>query len=251
MTDRLEALGSSVDRLRTVVDGLDAAHLTDSAYPSGWTIADVLSHLGSGAEILLGSLEDSLAGTPSPDGAAKVVWDEWNAKAPVEQAADALAADRAMPDRIDGLSDDECTRFRFAMGPMEFDLDGFVGLRLNEHALHLWDIEVALDPSATIAPGSVAAVVDNLGLITRFTAKPVGEARSVTVATTGPQRSLVLALGPDQVELSAADPSAAVDLVLPAEAFVRLVHGRLDPDHTPPVEGIVDPDELRSVFPGA
>jgi hypothetical protein len=38
---------------------------------------------------------------------------------------------------------------------------------------------------------------------------------------------------------------------LPAEAFVRLVYGRLDPDHTPPVEtGGDELDALRKVFPG-
>jgi hypothetical protein len=41
------------------------------------------------------------------------------------------------------------------------------------------------------------------------------------------------------------------DLVLPAEALIRLVYGRLDPEHTPPVGGTADLDELRRVFPGA
>jgi len=49
----------------------------------------------------------------------------------------------------------------------------------------------------------------------------------------------------------AADGSAASDLVLPAEAFERLVYGRLDPAHTPDVEGDASLlDELRRVFPG-
>jgi hypothetical protein len=38
---------------------------------------------------------------------------------------------------------------------------------------------------------------------------------------------------------------------LPAEAFCRLVYGRLDPDHTPPFSGDAALlDALRSVFPG-
>jgi hypothetical protein len=53
------------------------------------------------------------------------------------------------------------------------------------------------------------------------------------------------------------DPGATVAdevpvLRLPAEAFVRLVYGRLDPDHTPPAVQ-ADPDlldKLRSTFPG-
>jgi len=40
---------------------------------------------------------------------------------------------------------------------------------------------------------------------------------------------------------------------LPAEALVRLVYGRLDPGHTPPVEVTGDAvllDRARAVFPG-
>ena len=41
------------------------------------------------------------------------------------------------------------------------------------------------------------------------------------------------------------------ELRLSAEAFLRLVYGRLGPAHTPPVEaGGVDLDELRQLFPG-
>ena len=41
------------------------------------------------------------------------------------------------------------------------------------------------------------------------------------------------------------------DLRLPGEAFIRLVYGRLDSAHTPPVEtGSTDLDELRRLFPG-
>jgi hypothetical protein len=36
-----------------------------------------------------------------------------------------------------------------------------------------------------------------------------------------------------------------------AEAFVRLAYRRLDPDHTPPVDGDADAlDELRATYPG-
>ena len=41
------------------------------------------------------------------------------------------------------------------------------------------------------------------------------------------------------------------ELRLPAEAFVRLLYGRMDEAHTPPVQSIgVEPDELRPLFPG-
>ena len=46
---RLRALGASVDRLAALVRSLTPEQLRQQAYPSEWTVADVLSHLGSGA----------------------------------------------------------------------------------------------------------------------------------------------------------------------------------------------------------
>jgi uncharacterized protein (TIGR03083 family) len=251
MSDRLTALHDSVDRLSELVTGLDPDTLTGSAYPTEWSVADALSHLGSGAVILLRRLDDGLAGVETPDDASRAVWDQWDAKSPEDQAADALVADRALLDRLEGLNDDERERFAFVMGPMTFDIDGFVGLRLNEHALHVWDVEGVLDPAAPIAPGSVAPVVDNLALFAGFTSKPTGTERVVSVVTTEPRRGFVVTLAADKVTLEPTDPSDTPDLVIPAEAFIRLVYGRLDPDHTPQVEGDDGVlDELRRVFPG-
>jgi len=53
------------------------------------------------------------------------------------------------------------------------------------------------------------------------------------------------------VSLTATEADPAVDVELPAEAFVRLVYGRLDPDHTPPFHGEATAlDQLRHAFPG-
>lgn len=252
MTDRLAALHDSVDRLAGLVGALDPEQLTVSAYPTEWTIADTLSHLGSGAVIFLRRLDDGLAGVETPDDAAEAVWDEWNAKTPRDQTADALVADRALLDRLEGLPTEERERVAFDLGPMTFDFDGVVGLRLNEHALHTWDVEVALDPTAVVASLPTQSVVDNLQMTVRFSAKPTGTGRTVTVATTDPSRGFAITQGGGQVGLEPTEPLAAPDLALPAEAFIRLVYGRLDPDHTYGTQG----DDgvlggLRQVFPGS
>jgi len=52
------------------------------------------------------------------------------------------------------------------------------------------------------------------------------------------------------VSLTPSTKRGGPDLELPAEAFVRLVYGRLDPDHTPRVDGDFDLESLRHVFPG-
>jgi hypothetical protein len=94
-------------------------------------------------------------------------------------------------------------------------------------------------------------VIDNLSLIARFTGRPNGEERTIAIHTTGPRRDIALRLSTDGVAVGAGEPGQQPDLELPAEAFCRLVYGRLDPDHTPPFRG----DDallngLRAVFPG-
>jgi len=134
------------------------------------------------------------------------------------------------------------------MGPLSEDFPGFVCLRLNEHTVHTWDIEVALVPRATLDPGAAALVVDRLKTVIRFTGRPVGTDTRVLVRTNEPRRAFLITLGPDAVSLTPSATSGTPDLELPAEAFVRLVYGRLDPDHSPPVDG--DIDILRGTFPG-
>jgi uncharacterized protein (TIGR03083 family) len=235
-----------------MVEPLDDAALERSAYPTEWTIAQVLSHIGSGAVILQRRLDAGLDGSTMPDDFAPRVWHEWNAKTPRAQAESALAADDDVLVRLDALTGEERERFAFSMGPMTFDLNGFIGLRLNEHALHSWDIAVALDDDATIPPDLAELVVDNLGLIARFTGKPVGTPTTIVVRTTEPARTFSLALG-DAVRLDPGALTGDTEIALPAEAFVRLVYGRLDPAHTPATATANDPallERLRRTFPG-
>ena len=101
------------------------------------------------------------------------------------------------------------------MGPMTFDFAGFIGLRLNEHALHTWDIEVTLDPGAAVAPGSARLVIDNLQMLTRFTGKPTGTEHAITVRTSEPRRGFMIVIGADAVSLEPAEPIDEPDLEIP------------------------------------
>jgi uncharacterized protein (TIGR03083 family) len=241
---RLEALGASIDGLATLVRPLTPDQLRQPAYPSEWTIADVLSHLGAGAVITRIRLDGEVD--------MPAVWDEWNAKDPDAQAADALRADAELQDRLASLTPDDKAQFRFSMGPVEVDLSTFLGeMRLNEHVVHTWDVAVALDPTATIPTDEAELVVDALGMVTRFAGKPTGTDRTITIRTVAPTRHFALVLRPDGVSLSPGAPIDAPDLELPADALIRLVYGRLDPNHAPTgLESEADLGELRRVFPG-
>jgi hypothetical protein len=130
------ALQASVVRLRNVVGGLSADRLALQAYPTEWTVADVLSHLGSGVEIMRLRIEASVTERELPDDFAPPIWETWNAKSPGAKAADALAADRAFVERVESLTADERAAVHVVFGPVDMDLAGVLAARLNEHALH-------------------------------------------------------------------------------------------------------------------
>ena len=249
MDSPLPALRNSVGRLHQLCRGLDDAQLEMQSYDGEWSIADVLSHLGSAAVIMRRRLEDTQDGVETPEDFAPAVWDEWNAKSARARADDALVADESVLEALESVSPADRARLRFPMGPLSLRFDEFTALRLNEHAFHTWDIEVVFDDDAHLPGDAVAVVVDNLGLIARFTARPTGEVRDIAVRTTDPARDFAVRLSVDAVELGAGGDEP--DLVLPAEAFCRLVYGRLDPDHTPAFTGDESVlDTLRAVFPG-
>lgn len=247
---QVAVLRASVGRLAAIVTPFTADDLRRQAYPTEWTVADVLSHLGSGAVIGERRLAATLTGTEFDNDSAHPIWDEWNAKAPERKAADALVADRSLLDRLASLTAKEQAH-RFPMGPIELDFAGYVGLRLNEHALHSWDVAVTFDPAATVSLDAVELVVDTLVMIASFVGKPTGADRMITIATTAPVRHFEIALRADRVTFTPSASTGAPDVELTAEALIRLVYGRLDTDHTPPFAGSdTDLDELRRAFPG-
>ena len=249
MPNPVDTLRLSVERLHALAANLSDEQLVLSAYPSEWTIAQVLSHLGSGAVIFKQRLVDETAGVPTPPEFNQSVWDAWNAKSPREQADDFLVADRELLASIDALSQEQRSAFTTSLGPLSLDFNGYLSLRLNEHAVHAWDVEVALDPAAVIPEEIAGSLVDNLELAVRFTAKSKGVEHLVHIETTGPQRHFALVVGGEGVTLGASDVTTA-DVVMPAEALVRLVYGRLDPEHTPAMVGSIDLEQLRETFPG-
>jgi len=248
----IQALRHSHERLQAVAGPLGAGQLERRSYASQWSIAQVLSHLGSQAEIFSLLLDAGLAGQDPPgQDAFPPIWEAWNAKSPDNQAADALRADQAVTVRLESLDDTQRDRLHLHAFGMDLDTTGLARIRLGEHAVHTWDIAVALDPAATVAPDAVVLLVDTLGQLVTWTAKPRGQRRRLRVSTSSPVRHYMLDIGETVTLMPTEGNSIRPELALPAEAFVRLVYGRLDPAHTPPVEATrVDLDELRQVFPG-
>ena len=250
----IAALRTARDRVAGLVTGLDADAIQAPSYDTDWSIGQVLSHLGSQAEIFDLFLEAGLSGQPAPGGEAfQPIWDVWNAKDPIAWRDDYLAASEREVATFESLDDATIEAFSISMFGMDMDLVGLLRMRLGESAAHAWDVAVMGDPSATVDHGAVDLLVDHLGRVAARGGKPQGESFRVRVGTTDPPRDLVVVVG-ETIDIATAEADDSYDgsVDLPAEAFLRLVYGRLDADHTPALtesgtRGLAD---LRSVFPG-
>jgi uncharacterized protein (TIGR03083 family) len=241
----IRALRHSHEVLRTAVEPVDEDQLRQRSYCTEWSIAQVLSHLGSQAEIFGLFLDAGLSGQEPPgQDEFLAIWDSWNKREPRAQVTDALRADQATLERFESLGEDERARLRLRAFGMDLDLTGIAQMRLSEHAMHTWDVAVALDPSATVAPDAVALLIDMLGPLVARAAKPDGKQRKLHVSTSDPERHFVLETGENVTLTPYGDEADLPEVRLPAEAFVRLVYGRLDPQGDPTL------DELRQIFPG-
>ncbi|MHA3703113.1 maleylpyruvate isomerase family mycothiol-dependent enzyme [Jatrophihabitans sp. YIM 134969] len=257
LADRtIEAMRVEHDALVEVVGRLDDDQLTEPSGASRWSVADVLSHLGSGAQITLAGMEATLRGGAAPDGFNQSVWDRWNAMSPRDQADGFVAADAALVSRFEALDADQRDNVRlpFRRLPEPITMTTFAGMRLDELTLHAWDVRVALDPHATVAPDSATVVLEHLSGGMAFllgllgTAEALAEPVSLEVAGTG-----LTLVATDTVALVAAPTATTATFTGGPDAALRLLTGRLDPTHTPStvtVTGNTTLEAVRTVFPG-
>jgi uncharacterized protein (TIGR03083 family) len=255
----IATLRESHERLGRLVQPMTPDQIRAPSYCRDWTNAQVLSHLGSGAEIALLTLPGAL-GEAEPVGreAFGPVWDRWNAKSPDAQAADALVSDENHVQTLEALTNEQLAGINMDFfGMMQLDAVGVVRMRLGEHVVHTWDLAVMADPAATVQAGAVELLIDN---VPQFLAprlgKPLPEPFSARITTTSPDRDYLLTSG-ESVTMQNWPGESAVGADIPqvtmqAEALLRLSYGRLDPAHTPSsVSADADTlDKLRAIFPG-
>ena len=260
----IATLRESHDKLESLARPLTPEQLRGQSYDTDWSIAQVLSHLGSGAQISLLMLPGAL-GEAEPAGreAFPAVWDVWNGKSPDEQVADGLAADEKHVQTLEALTDEQLAAVDLDFfGMMRLDAAGMVRMRLSEHVMHTWDVAVMSDPATTVQADAIELLIDNVPQFLSRRAKPLAEPFRVRITTTDPARDYLLTSGesvtmtdwPGDAE-SNAEGSETGDVPqarMPAEALMRLAYGRLDPDHTPSsVSADADVlDKLRAIFPG-
>jgi len=247
----VSALRASHERLSGIVAGLDSDGLRAQSYDTEWSIADVLSHLGSGAEIHMLTVNAGASGDAPPAREQfQKIWDAWNAKTPEDQAADSVASNEALVSRVESLTPAERESFSVQMfGPRPMDLAGVLNMRLGEHSIHTWDVAVALDPAERIAPYAVSLLIDTLAPMAGYFGKKSADPKVISVTTTDPERAFTIDTGGVTVTPGAAGDMATASLEMPAEVFLRLLTGRVD-NATELTASGVTLTELKTVFPG-
>ena len=259
LADRtIAVLRATHDDLAAVVPGLTDEQLAGPSGAAEWTVAQVLSHLGSGAEIGLATLQTALAAGPAagPD-FNQSVWDRWNAMSPREQADGFLDHDGRLVAAFEALSAEQRTAVQVDPGRRllpALPLASFAGMRLNEAAQHSWDVRVAFDAAAAIPADAAAVLAEHLAgglsFLPGFISKADALAAPVVVDVEGSGYGLVVT---DKAAVVADPTDPTATFTGPLEAAIRLVGGRLRPANTPEsvkVTGAVTLDDLRRVFPG-
>lgn len=251
----IAALHAVDDELRPVVEGLSDAQLDGPSAASEWPVHQVLSHLGSGAVITQGRLASALEGAEPL--ANQDVWDRWNAMAAAEHRSEYLAANAALLAYYDAIDPGTRESATIDLGflPAPVPLATAATFRLNEFALHAWDVLVALDPAARVNAQAVPFLVGQVGMMFGWMAKgaaalPSRVEAAVTLTDTGRTLGVSLGEGPSIGE-APASPDATLEL--PSEAWLRLVTGRLKAPYTPSsvtATGALTVDQWLEIFPG-
>ena len=253
LVDRtITALRAEHDVLAGLVRTFTDEQLALTSGAAEWTVAQVLSHLGSGAEI--GHAPIALAaGETVVAEDNQTIWARWDASAPRAQAEGFLEHNGRWLDVVEALTPEQRSSLTVDLGflPEPVPLLTALGMRLNEVANHSWDVRVAFDPHAGVHADSAAVLVDllagPLGFLLGFFAKPTELAAPASVAIPG--GGLVI---DDAVTVTDRLESPSATFNGPQEALVRLINGRLKAPHDNgvTVEGTVTLDDLRRVLPG-
>ena len=214
----------------------------------GWSVGDVIGHLGWAAEFFGDAISNGRSGmTNAPQGLP-----ETGSMPPAElpdfiarmakeynRSADANLADAftSSVDRLDGIfasmeDDDwskECWSFR-GLQPAST----YVTIRISEIVIHSWDIRFPSDPEASLAPEGVAVVLDrlpvwlnSLGLADFKPSQSPARYRFRTTGAADFQRDVVTGGEANKVEDAQGEPTAT--LTCDADALALLVWGRLKP----------------------
>jgi uncharacterized protein (TIGR03083 family) len=244
----IQLISAETARIKAYLRGTGPDQWAKDSPCEGWTVGDVIGHLGWAAEFFSDAISQGRSGITSapqglpetgsmppaeiPDFIARMA-KEYN----VSAGSDLPDAFSSSVDRLTGIfssmeDDDwskECWSFR---GPQPAEV--YVAIRISEVVIHYWDIRYPANPNAPLSPDCVPVVLERLPVwlnslgLAEF--RPSGSPARYRVQTTGSahfQRDIVAGDGDNRVEAAQGDPTAT--FTCDADVLALLVWGRLQP----------------------
>ena len=218
----------------------------------GWTVGDVIGHLGWAAEFFADAISQGRSGiTSAPEGLPEAgtippaelpafiarMAKEYRASAD-SNLVDAFVSS---VDRLGGLfsdmEDDDWSKQCWGLRELR-PAEAYVTTRISEVVIHSWDIRFPSDPEASLAPDGVAVVLERLpvwlnelGLAEFRTSQSPARYRFRTTGAADYQRDVVArdedGRQENRVEESQGEPTATISC--DADVLALLVWGRLKP----------------------
>jgi uncharacterized protein (TIGR03083 family) len=235
----LEQLRTGHEDAVSLARSLSADGYERISYCPEWTVAQVFSHLGSGAEIGLAILKAGIKQEPGPD--PVFIWDRWNALQPSAMVSEFIDTNSRYLDALNTVAATEHDALLLPFHNFQIDFGTHLVFRLTEQAIHTWDIRVAFQADAEIDAETARVLVDTypVSLMGGFTnpqaAEQIRPAR-ILVQMVAPDRTMTIDIG-ERVQIvrgTNQDEAYSATIRLPTpSAWIRLCTGRLDPAHTP------------------
>ncbi len=245
----IELIEAETGRIKAYLRGTGPDQWGLDSPCEGWTVGDVIGHLGWAAEFFSDAISQGRSGiTSAPQGLPEIgtmpptelpdfiarMAKEYHRSAG-SNLADAFASS---VDRLGGIfssmEDDDWSKECFGLRMLQ-PASAYVAIRISEVVIHYWDIRYPSNANAPLSPDCVPAVLERLPVwlnsLSLADLKPTQSPVRYRVQTTGAadfQRDVVIGDGENRIEEAQGEPTAT--FTCDADVLALLVWGRLQPE---------------------
>ena len=252
-TEGVKLIAAETGRLEEYLRGASPQVWRLDSPCEGWTVGDVIGHLGWAAAFFAAAISQGRSGiTSAPEGLPEIgsippaelpsfiarMAREYNQSA----GAGLVTSFSSSVDRLNGafsdMKDDDWSKECWGLRQLQ-PASAYVTTRISEVVIHSWDIRSPSDPKAGLSPDCVAVVLERLpvwlngmGLADFRASQSPARYRIQTTGAADFQRDIV-SVGEDnrveEVRIEGAPEEPTATFTCDADVLALLVWGRLTP----------------------